>query len=359
VKPHARSARERFGRYTLISELSAGGNGAVHIGLKDGDRELCVLKRLRFGHSEPETARKRIQREAHVAAYLNHPNIAQILDAGFEGDTFYVATRYVAGEELAHLLDVVAAQGRRLPPGMAVRIGLDVLAGLEHAHDAVDSSGAPLHIVHRDLGPRNVMVGFDGVARIIDFGAALAKVDKFKTMPGVVVGTPRYLAPELVLGQPADRRVDLYATCVLLFEMLTGKTLVPPGPTMRVLGWIAIEKPPRLSEVEPEVPRDLDLVVSKGLAKDRSERWSNAAELIDALQAATSAISPHKEIGALVRGLFPESFQRSAVLEELGRSTFELPATAMTKTLDDFPVSEIFPESERPTDPPGPPPDDD
>jgi eukaryotic-like serine/threonine-protein kinase len=344
------AALERFGRYALLLELPSGGTAKVHVALKEGGNELCILKRLKVELRDHETAGKRLQREAHIAAHLDHRNIARVLDAGMADKTFFVASEYVAGQELAHVLDVVAADERRIPPEIAVRIALDVLEGLEHAHDAVDAEGRPLSLVHRDLTPRNLMVGFDGITKIIDFGSAKGAVDNFMSLPGSIVGTPRYLAPEVVTGKKADRRADLYALCACLFEMLTGKMLVPPGDMRSVLGWIITETPPLVSSVEPDIGTKFDAVIADGLVKDREKRWASAAELKDALSDFDAA--SHAEVGALIRAISPEGLARYADLKRRAGGLQKLPPSALAATRDDYRASDIFG-----TDPPPPAPE--
>jgi eukaryotic-like serine/threonine-protein kinase len=300
----------------LISRLSAGGSGELYVARREGSHEICVLKTLRLDLKDSETASVRLRREAHLAAYLRHPNIARVLDAGLEDGTFYIATEHVPGVELAQILERIAREGRRVPPEMAIPITLDVLSGLEHAHDAVDANGEPLSVVHRDLGPRNIMISFDGRVKIIDFGSARGRVDNFQTAPGTIIGTPRYVSPEMVAGHQADRRSDLYSVAVVMFEMLTGRPLVPPGQPIQVLSWIATKIPPRLSDVEPAAPRAFDDILRKGLEKNPDDRWQTAKELREAIAAGSAdlALMGKPALGALIRTLFPVEHRRALEL---------------------------------------------
>jgi eukaryotic-like serine/threonine-protein kinase len=308
----------RFGRYTLLADLAAGGSAQVHVAQKDGAAEVCVLKKLRLELRKSATAGRRLYREAHVAAYLQHENIARVLDAGIEVDTFYLAVEFVPGEELHQLLGLLSEHKRRLPPEMALRIIVDVLTGLDYAHNAKNPSGTALELVHRDLSPRNVMLGFGGEVKIIDFGAARGKIDDFKSLPGTIIGTPRYIAPEQVLGQTVDRRCDLYSVAALLFEMLTGHPVVPRGNHSEVLAAVVAQSPPRLNKLEPGLPKVLDEIIAKGLEKNPNLRWQSAQDLRAALLdvARSFELTPREEIGRLMRRLFTE--QHKWVTDLLG-----------------------------------------
>jgi eukaryotic-like serine/threonine-protein kinase len=319
IEPH------RFGRYTVLGELSEGGAGILDIAIKDGSSELCVLKRLRLELRGDATAGKRIQREAHLASFLNHENIARVLDAGAEGEIFYIASELIVGESLGAVLEESIDGELELPAAIAVRIALDVLSGIGHAHGALDEEGAPLNLVHRDLSPGNVMLGFDGSVKVIDFGAARGNVDSFMSVPGTVIGTPGYIAPEILESKPVDHRVDLYGLSVLLFEMLAGVRLVPAGSLADMLKWIVTKKPPKLSEVAPALPRPLDAVLAKGLARQADARWQTAGELRDALLDAIDELTPatREELGRFMRETFAEkhrAFRRLIEAVEMKRA---------------------------------------
>jgi serine/threonine protein kinase len=330
----------RFGRYTLHAMLPEGGSGQLYIAQKDGSTELCVLKHLRVELRSNDTASQRIQREAHLAAFLQHGNIARVIDAGVEKDIFYLATELIAGQELSHLLDKHAEHGTKLSPEVTIKIALDVLAGIEYAHQATDPQGKALDLVHRDISPRNVMLGFDGSVKIIDFGAARGNVGDFKSLPGTVIGTPRYISPEIVRAQEVDRRTDLYSFSVLLFEMLTGDLMVPPGDFAQVLTWIIQKAPPRLRELDPTLPPALDDVLAKGLEKEPAKRWQNATDLKNALVAATRSIRPASkvEIGRIMRQYFPEEHNMLLALMQKAAAQVRVERrSALSMTADDMP----------------------
>jgi serine/threonine protein kinase len=332
--------RERFGRYEIVCALAEGGLGQIHLAQRDGSPDLCALKVLRGGLRGDDVAAKRLRREAHVGSYLQHPNIARVIDAGIEGETFYLAVEIVPGESLGSLLDYLDHEQSRLPAPLAARICVDVLRGLSYAHQALDAEGRPLAVVHRDLSPGNVLLGFDGGVKIIDFSAAFGNVHDFSTMPGTVIGTPRYLAPERVLGQRLDQRSDLYSVAVLLFEMLSGRPFAPDVSMREVLRWLVTGPVPRLIEVEPTISPELDRVVAKGLARNPNERWQSAAAFAAALEQAAGPASTSEELAALVRSLYPDRHSWYASMIALAKKRFSS-ERQLASTKDDIPRSTL------------------
>lgn len=315
----------RLGRYALLQNLAKGGMAQVFIAQKDGASEICVLKQLLLELEEHEIAGKRFHREAHVASFLNHRNIARILDAGLEDNTFCIAFEYIAGKDGESMMHRLLSQGRMLPYEVSIAFGLGVLQGLSYAHEAKDPEGRRLGLVHRDLSPRNMMLGFNGDVKIIDFGLAHGQMGDFKTAPGMVLGTLRYVSPEQALTDPIDRRSDLYSLSVVLHEMLTGRWVVQPGKPFEVLKSVISDVPPLVNELNPHLPAALGPVIAKGMAKAPEERWQSAGEFLDALRDAAGALAHTDKatLGDFITELFPEESARATGLVELGRHRFE------------------------------------
>ncbi|MCK6552386.1 serine/threonine protein kinase, partial [Myxococcota bacterium] len=263
----------RIGRYTLLRELGRGGIGAVHLARKDGSSEICVLKQLLVEHADNRGLARRFRREAHLTSELDHPNIARVLDAGTEDEGFYIAFEHIAGQTLTSLLQRLDAHDEWLAPSVALRIGLEVLEGLVHAHGRTDSEGRPLGLVHRDLSPNNVMLTYGGDVKIIDFGLAAAKIDDFKTAAGQFIGTLRYMSPEQAMTKPVDPRADLYTVAVVLYEMLTRTRVVPKATVKETLRVIIEERPPALSSVVQGLPPALSAVLARALEKSPDARY--------------------------------------------------------------------------------------
>ncbi|MCC7380196.1 MAG: serine/threonine protein kinase [Deltaproteobacteria bacterium] len=314
----------RLGRFTILEDLAKGGMAQVYVAQKDGSPEICVLKQLLLELETHATAGKRFYREAHVASYLIHPRIARTTDAGFEDGAFCIAMEFISGRDVESIMHHLMRQGRMLPYQVSISIALDALDGLAYAHDATDPEGARLDLVHRDLSPRNLMLGFDGDVRIIDFGLARGRVDDFKTAPGMVLGTLRYVSPEQAVADPVDHRSDLYSLGVVLHEMLTGRPLVPDGKPLEVLTTVVNETPPLLSALNPHLPRALDDVVARALAKDPKNRWQSAGAFRRALLDAAGELAdvPRESLGEFVRSLFPEDERHARELLARGRQRY-------------------------------------
>jgi hypothetical protein len=320
----AAGTQKRLGRYTILESLAKGGMAQVFIAQKDNAPEICVLKQLLGELETHATAGKRFYREAHVASYLQHPRIARTIDAGFEDGAFCIAMEFIAGRDVESLMHLLMRQGRMLPYELSLAVALGVLEGLEYAHEALDPTGAPLDLVHRDLSPRNVMLSFDGDVKIIDFGLARGKVDDFKTAPGMILGTLRYVSPEQAVADPIDRRSDLYSIAVVLYEMLTGRPLVRDGTALDVLTDVVQRVPDAICARNPHLPRSLDPVLARALAKDPGERYPTAREFRLALEAAAGGLAraPRSAIGEFVTSHFPEDRTRALEQIELGRRRY-------------------------------------
>jgi serine/threonine-protein kinase len=315
----------RLGNYTLLSDLAKGGMAQVFVAQRDGAPEICVLKQLLVEMEQNETAVKRFHREAHVVSLLRHKNIARVLDAGLEGDTFCLAMEYIPGKDVESMVLRLADQGLMLPPSVTIPIALGVLDGLAYAHDASGADGAPLNLVHRDLSPRNVMLSFNGEVKIIDFGLARGTIDSFQTKPGMVLGTLRYMSPEQACTDPVDRRSDLYTFAVVLHEALTGRTLVRSGTPTEILMAVVREPAPRVSDLNPAIPPAVSDVIARALEKKAPDRIQTAAEFRDALRAAAGPELCDTSDGLLadfVSRLFQEDRQRSIDLIGLGHERF-------------------------------------
>jgi serine/threonine protein kinase len=296
----------RIGRYTLLGTLAEGGMARVFLAQKDDAEEMCVLKQLHLELEEHATASIRFQREAVIASKLKHPNIAKILDSGFQGSRFYMAMEFIAGQTVDDLAAALKKEKSPMPPSISISIIAKVLEGLEHAHDIVGEDGEHMRLVHRDLTPRNIMVSYEGDVKIIDFGLARATMedDDFRTGPGVLLGTLSYMAPEQALTLDVDNRSDLYSVGVILYELLTDRSLLPPASASETIRRIVREPPERLRALKPSLPENLERVLGKALAKSPEERYQTAREFREALVACWEELPSRDELGAFVHGLF-------------------------------------------------------
>jgi serine/threonine-protein kinase len=299
----------RYGPYTILRPLTHGGTADIYLARKDGTNDVVVIKKLREQMAAHSTAGKRLHREAHLASLLDHPNIAKVIDAGFIDETFFLAMELVAGETLGAILDDVNRKGDRLPPPIAIAVIISVLDALEHAHELAHD-GRHAGFVHRDLAPRNIIVGNGGVVKVIDFGAARAVIDDFRTAPGMLVGTLLYMSPEQVRADPVDRRSDLYTVGAVLYELLAGRPSVRHGSAPEVAASILEADPMPLRSIDPGIAPELEQVVMRALAKDPARRWANAAEMRGAIMGAFGArLATIDEIGRYLQARFPKKEQ--------------------------------------------------
>lgn len=322
----------RLGRYTVYEELATGGMSDVYLARRDGSQDFCVIKMLKRSLESSAVAMHRFRREAHVASFLSHPNIARVLGAGVESGKLYIAYEFIPGQMLSAIIDRMIESGWALPVHVSVTITLAALDGLVYAHGLRDADGRPLDIVHRDLSPQNLMISYRGEVKIIDFGVARGNMDTFRTNPGTVVGTPQYMSPEQVSGDDVDARTDLYTIGSVLWEMLTMRQLIPSQPNrVGMFGAVLMSNALAPSALNPHVAPELDQVVLKALAKKPADRYQTAAELKAALDAATSHLPrvSAQELATAVERLFPMerrhviALAASRAARENGRETLD------------------------------------
>lgn len=325
-----RSNLPRLPNYQLIRQLDEGGMGAVFLAQRKGSAELCVIKLIRDEYHDNATVAQRFLRESHVASEVQHPSVARVVDAGRFEDRMYLAMEYIAGcdfEALMHKLmgNPVRALRRMVPPALTLTIAQDVLRGLAHLHALTDSEGKHLGIVHRDLTPRNVMLTFDGRAKIIDFGLARTDVSQWQTNPGMSIGTPRYMAPEQVLGERADGRADLYSLAVWLYEALSGTFFIPfIEDRLETMRMVVTHEPEPLSRLNPNLPEALTPVLQRAMAKLADDRPPSAEAFRQALLAAAPdyANTPPEQVGAFVAEHFSDRKQSCELEIERARHRF-------------------------------------
>jgi serine/threonine-protein kinase len=215
-------------RYIIGEEIAAGGMATVHLGGMVGDggfTRVVAIKRLHPHYARDPEFTAMLLDEGRLTARITHVHVVQTLDVVASGPDLFIVMEYVHGEPLNRLLRNVVRKGERIPPKIAAGIVAGVLRGLHAAHEARDAQGALLGVVHRDVSPQNVMVGVDGIARVLDFGIAKAKGRAHHTETGQIKGKFAYMPPEQLRAEALDRRADLYAAGVVLWESLVGARL--------------------------------------------------------------------------------------------------------------------------------------
>lgn len=274
--------QESVGPYEVMQMLASGGMAEVFLARRRGpggfDKRV-VLKRIgRKLQSEMEVV-SMFRDEACVQALLDHPNIVQIYDYGEDKGCPYIAMEFVSGATLRWLVDNARVVLRPIPLAHALRIACDVLAGLHHAHERCDDEGRPLGLVHRDISPVNILIGRNGLAKLCDFGVAKSQLQSVHTQVGVVKGKFRYMAPEQLNGLPVDRRADLFAVGVCLWEMLVGRRLFDHANEDGVVAAVRGGDYPAPSTWRPELPRHVDRLLMRAIHRDPDKRFATARDM--------------------------------------------------------------------------------
>ncbi|MGK4000472.1 protein kinase domain-containing protein [Sorangium sp. So ce1024] len=295
------------GRYESLRAIASGGMATVYLGraLGAGGFERLVALKMMHPHiaAEPEFVAMFLD-EARLAARVRHPNVVATFD--LVEDPLCLVMEYIEGPSLHLLLRTCARAKRPVPLGIALRIFLDVLAGLHAAHELTGSDGEPLHLVHRDVSPQNVLVGVDGVARITDFGVARAETRLMSTRGNALKGKLAYMAPEQIRAQQVDRRSDVYSAGVVLWEMLTEERLFKADNDGALIAQILQGPPTGPRGVMPSVPAAIDLICLRALSADPNGRFPTAAAFAEALEEAAAqtpglAVSSPRAVEALIK----------------------------------------------------------
>jgi serine/threonine-protein kinase len=312
-----------IGRYALYEPIAAGGMATVHIGRLMGPvgfSRTVAIKRLhpQFA-SDPDFVSMFLD-EARVAARIRHPNVVPTLDVvSLEGELFLVMD-FVQGESLYRLLRAAKHAGHQVKPDLGCSIMIGVLHGLHAAHEAKNEQGVPLGIVHRDVSPQNVLVGTDGVPRVLDFGIAQAVGRLQTTRAGQVKGKLAYLAPEQLAGK-TDRRSDVYSSAVVLWETLTRQRLFKAENDGELLHAVLAKVVDPPSKYASGVSKALDAIVLRGLSREPADRYATAKEFANVLESVTSLVSA-SQIGDWVETTAGEEIAtRAKKLAEIESST--------------------------------------
>jgi len=308
------TAPETIGRYALFDEIASGGMATVHLGRlvgAAGFSRVVAIKRLhRQFVRDPEFVSMLID-EARLAARIRHPNVVPTLDVVNTDDELFLVMEYVQGESLMRLFKASRKLELPIAPAISVAIMTGALHGLHAAHTARGEQGEELQIVHRDVSPQNVMVGIDGVARVLDFGIAKATGRVQTTKDGQIKGKLAYMAPEQLAGEEVGPTTDVYAASLVLWEALTGRRAFEGDQEAELFGQVLLGEVEPPSQVNPNVPRELDEVVMAGLARNRADRHPSARAMALALEETGIITSPTK-VGEWVETIAPAALSQRA-----------------------------------------------
>ncbi len=292
----------------------------MHLGrlvAEGGFTKTVAIKRLHpHVAKDPDLAALFLD-EARLVARIDHPNIAKTLDVARSDAELFIVMEYLVGAPLSALMREHRARDQRVPVDVAVAIVLDALRGLEAAHETTDVQGIPLRVVHRDVSPANLLVGTDGMTRVLDFGIAKSSGRAATTKDGQVKGKLSYMAPEQLTGREVDRRVDVFATGIVLWELLTGERLFGGGDEGATLTSLLHGAPVPPSEVTPGLPAALDAIVVRAMQRNRDARFATARDMAAALEAAAPAAHARR-VASWLRGANSEALAtRAAALARL------------------------------------------
>lgn len=269
---------QQFGRYFLVDKIAVGGMAEVFKAKsysEAGFEKLLVIKRILDHLSDNSDFVEMFIDEAKLSVELQHANIVQIYDFGRYGDNYYIAMECVEGKDIKGILRKLAQLRKVMPRELALLIAHEMCKGLDHAHKKANHAGEPLHIVHRDISPSNIIVSYSGEVKVADFGIAKAESSAYDTRDGVLKGKYEYMSPEQASGQSIDHRSDLFATGIILHEMLTGRRLFKTDSDLKTLEKIKNAPVPPPSDLNPSVPAELDRLVLKALSRDPDDRFAD------------------------------------------------------------------------------------
>src|SRR6266849_4610692 len=281
-----------YGKYFLLKKLAAGGMGEIFLAKQQGPagfEKILVVKKVLPHLTENKEFVELFLSEARLAARMNHRNVVQLFELGEHQGSYFIAMEYVSGRTLRDLIDGVAKKKEKLPPEVCRSIAEQICDGASYAHNLTDVSGRSLNIIHRDLNPQNVLLSYTGDVKIIDFGIAKSEMSTVKTEAGMIKGKFVYMSPEQSLAKKLDKRSDIFAIGITLYEMLTGTN--PFHKSNIVLTLEAVQR------YDPPPPSEYDAAYAPFdpiIAKDRDRRYSDAAEMLDDLRRIVVPRSPER-----------------------------------------------------------------
>jgi len=303
---------KQIGKYRIIARLGKGGMATVFLCVAAGPvgfNKLLVLKLLRPELADDDEFLAMFVDEARLAARLNHGNVVQTYEVGFEDGHHFLAMDFLDGQPLYSVLRRQSRQSQAMPLDVHVHVLAETLAGLHYAHTLTDFDGTPLNVVHRDVSPQNVFVTYDGQVKLVDFGIAKAAGAATVTQSGVFKGKASYMAPEQASSSPVDARADVFSVGVMLWEAIAGRRFAHGDSQTAVLARRMAGTEPRVRDIVPDAEPELADICDRAMALDREARFVDAQHMHDALdnylQRSSRRIGP-REVGDLVSELFAE-----------------------------------------------------
>jgi serine/threonine protein kinase len=320
------AASGALGKYRLIAELGHGGMAQVFLALARGPagfNKLAVIKQIREQLADDPEFLTMFLDEARLAARLNHPNVVQTNEVGEDGKRYFICMEYLEGQPLNRIIQRLGRENG-LPLGLTLRILVDGLAGLHHAHELADYDGTALQVVHRDVTPHNIFVTYAGQVKMVDFGIAKALSQSAETKAGVLKGKVAYMAPEQARGDKVDCRADIFSVGVIMWEALAGRRMFKGLTDVVIIQKIVNGQLQSPKSANPAVDEKLDAVCMKALAHNREDRYESAAEFAAAIEGALEAMGDRsnlRDAGKLIQAQFESERARIKALVEAALST--------------------------------------
>jgi serine/threonine protein kinase len=300
-----------LGRYRVVRELAKGGMGVVYLARVEGAVGFVkpvVVKLILPEHASDERFLRRFAREAQIVSQLRHPSVVDVLEFGEHAGAYVMVIEYVRGHHLGQWCRYLTLVRRRIPPVIAIQIMSDILDALHHAHSLTHHDGSPMHIVHRDISPSNILLDEDGRARLLDFGVARMRggsID-YQTQSKGFVGKLTYTAPEIFAGHEATLQSDLYSCAVVLHEAILGRNVFKGETTAETMKRVLMHSPDAVATGRDDVPAGLDAVLQKALCKSPADRFATSRDFGQALRALLPA--PEGDLRASLAALLKDDF---------------------------------------------------
>jgi serine/threonine protein kinase len=293
-------AQQQHQRYRVIDRLASGGMAEVFVAESagiEGFKKRVAIKRVLPSLSEKKAFIAMFLDEARLSAHLSHSCVAQVFDIGVGDNAYFIVMEYVDGADLKGVIEALKKAGKPFPMESAVFIAAKLCEGLSYAHELTNIEGEPLHVVHRDMSPPNVLITKYGEVKIVDFGLAKATSQLQKSESGIIKGKFGYLSPEAAMGQEVDGRTDIFAVGIILWELLAGRRLFLGDTDFATVKQVQRAEIPSIRAINKDVSADLERIILRALARNPAERYQTARELgrdlISFLYRNGKAVSPH------------------------------------------------------------------
>jgi serine/threonine-protein kinase len=318
-RAHVQAQQRTFGKYTLIARLAVGGMAEIFLARLEGVggfRKQVVIKRILPHLAEDSRFVSMFLDEARIAARISHPNVCPVYELGEVDGQLFLAMEYLDGLPLSRMMRTMSRAGTVIPPVMGAAILGQACEGLHHAHKLAEPDGTPTGVIHRDVSPQNLFLTTTGTLKVLDFGVAKIRGSSARTRTGTLKGKYAYMSPEQLRGEPLDHRSDVFALGVCAFELFTSRRLFARETDFLVFKAIVEEAIPQVRHVRPDMPAELDAVVTRALSRDKERRFGSAREMGEALADAASRLGGLPStigLGNEMRKMFAEELEENRV----------------------------------------------